>query len=136
MNGDGLLDLVVGHALDSAYVFPGNGDGTFDDPVRADGASSTAFDIADIDGDGNPDLIGKAVGAILPRILYGDGEGAFPEFQELGFSATTAIADFRVADLNGDGLVDFVGVGTFVDTSGGGADVFEIVVKLRQSAGE
>lgn len=76
----------------SAYLYPG--------PMVEMFAGTSAVGVADLDGDGNLDLIsgGFDLGARLGR-----GDGTFGD--EQGFDAATA-ADLIVLDLNHDGLLD------------------------------
>jgi hypothetical protein len=69
VNGDGKLDLVLTNACASAYcssatagwlvVLVGNGDGTFQTPQRysSGGIGAMSIAIADVNGDGKPDLL-------------------------------------------------------------------------------
>ncbi len=94
------------------------------------------FGIADMNGDGHPDLVHgpprKALGA--PAIFLGDGHGTWRRWAEARFPARLYdYGDARAADLNGDGHMDVVlaihlhgllamlgdGQGTFTDASGG-----------------
>jgi hypothetical protein len=124
VNGDGNLDLV---ALGSAstgleaqaafYVFLGNGDGTFQPPVETPVPGTdflfidvTAFSVADVNGDGKPDLVlgitGPQGGGSSISLMVGNGDGTFgnPSFI-LQASFPQAIA---LADLNGDGKPDLI----------------------------
>lgn len=131
MNEDGHLDLVVGHLFDVIHIFPGRGDGTFASFIRAEGMDGAIFAVGDVDGDGHLDLIAKAIGAAPPEILYGDGNGGFPEFQTFGFGAMTAIATFAPTDLNGDGLTDLLAAGLLIEVSGTTTINHTIIAKLR-----
>ena len=120
VNGDGKADLVVtnrcrdnfctqGGAVD---VLLGNGDGTFRSPVtygsRGFDASSVA--VADVNGDGKPDLLVTNVCANskcqgLVAMLLGNGDGTFQRaviFNAGGYFANS----IAVADVNGDGKPD------------------------------
>lgn len=59
VNGDGMLDVIAGnHKESTVAVAPGNGDGTFDAPlVYASGASNAGVAVADMDSDGQPDIV-------------------------------------------------------------------------------
>jgi hypothetical protein len=66
VNGDGKLDLVAttgagfnGCCDGTVGVFLGNGDGTFQTAVTYDTGAATSFSaaVADVNGDGNPDLL-------------------------------------------------------------------------------
>ncbi len=98
-NGDGHLDLVV--ALGGGYlnapqqtaILLGNGDGTF--PALKLGDAMEGFAIADINGDGIPDLIGLVAPALGPpveqgalSVRLGNGDGTFqPDDIVLGQAA-------------------------------------------------
>ena len=58
MNGDGRLDLVAVGVFQDVALLAGNGDGTFQAAVHLNaGESPRDLAVADIDGDGKPDLI-------------------------------------------------------------------------------
>lgn len=117
LNHDGKLDLAVanygcsapeGCTVDTgiAGVLLGNGDGTFKAavPYHVNDSSVSSIAIADLNKDGNPDLIvGSSRGV---SVLLGNGDGTFqtPTRQ----SAGTSIVSVAVADLNGDGKLDVV----------------------------
>ena len=103
-NHDGRLDLAFPgrEALD---VYLGNGDGTFLPAVYyASTGYGDAAVAADINGDGNLDIITDGIG-----ILLGNGDGTF--VAAAGFSSNESAATLNVADFNGDGKLD-VAIGT------------------------
>ncbi len=79
-------------------IYLGNGKGGFSPPVTYDaGPEPTGLTIADINHDGNPDLlVGNPYGDVL--VLLGQGDGTFQPYHK----ADQAVA-LAVADLTGDG---------------------------------
>jgi hypothetical protein len=124
VNGDGKPDLLVATVPSSVYVHSsvnvllGNGDGTFQAPVAYDSGGFGAFSVAvaDVNGDGKPDLVvanvcGAACGVPSEEgsvgVLLGNGDGTFQPavIYDSGGISPVSIA---VADLNGDGKLDLV----------------------------
>jgi Bacterial Ig-like domain (group 3)/FG-GAP-like repeat len=139
LSGNGTLDIVAsnncgittqqeckgaeGSGVEHVDVFVGKGDGTFQDPVPYD---TSAMDmgsvaIADVNGDGIPDL--EVVVLCAPDsetcsfdssagVLLGNGDGTFQAPQYFGPigtpAAVGALAALAVADVDGDGKPDLV----------------------------
>jgi hypothetical protein len=126
LNGDHHPDIVVttlyaanaynnDYADGSVGVLLGNGDGSFQPVVNyySGGGQTYGVAIADLNGDGKPDLlvanasVGKGSGGTdnALGVLLGNGDGTF---QQATSYATGAIGGFSVvvADMNGDGKAD------------------------------
>src|SRR4029077_4036569 len=84
-------------------IYLANGNGGFAPPVTYDaGTSPTGLTVADLLGNDKLDLlVGNAYGDVL--ILVGNGDGTFRPFEPV--KAAIALA---VADLTGNGVLDFV----------------------------
>jgi hypothetical protein len=112
-NGDGLCDLVAGQpalAFEQVFVYLSTGafeyEGT---PLLVDG-SPGAVDVADVDLDGNQDIV-VPTGEGELRVALGDGTGAFPEIEPPGLGIWpvplgTAFSAF--SDVDGDLLPDLI----------------------------
>jgi hypothetical protein len=124
VNGDGKQDLVfVGTCENSdcdtsgtVAVMLGNGDGTFQSAVLypTGGIGATAVAVADVNGDGIPDLVvanscasyGNCGNSVI-GILFGKGDGTFDPAvtYDSGGGGADSVA---VADVNGDGIPDLL----------------------------
>ena len=136
-NNDGIPDVAAINAVyyastNAITIFLGNGDGTFAvaGSSPAIGMSPGAIATADINGDGNSDLIvsqqdSSGNGQIV--ILFGNGDGTFTQAPSM-ISATSIASSITPVDLNGDGKIDLVlsgitvlmgeGDGTFTTVAG------------------
>jgi len=123
VNGDGKLDIVTTNLCPSdssnctngsVGVLRGNGDGTFQTavPYDAGGASTMSVAVADVNGDGKPDILVANRG--LPEsgpndggvsVLLGNGDGTFQTAVPYGSGGYGAVS-VAVADVKGDGKLD------------------------------
>ena len=105
-NGDGHADVVVGmHGASFVSVLLGNGDGSFQPPVRYEaGFEAQAVVSSDFNGDGHPDLaVAFAAGV---SVLLGIGDGSFEP--AVSYAAGLSPISLAASDFNGDGFVDLV----------------------------
>jgi hypothetical protein len=103
----GNTDLAVADYLtDQVNILLGNGDGTFQKPLKFAVPAPAALAGGDFDGDGNQDLalVETSAGDGSIAIFLGDGAGHF----KLSASYRTGVATISVAaaDFNGDGHLD------------------------------
>ncbi len=116
-NNDGKIDIVGaawGHDGGALRVWLGSGDGRWSaiEPVVETG-SFWGVDVADMNGDGNPDII-SAANFDGVKIHYGDGKGHFSK--KKGLSKTGNFWRAKAVDLNNDGLLDIAA--TLSDNNG------------------
>lgn len=113
VNGDGRPDLVAADTYAAlsggrggVSVLLGNGDGTFASPATysSGGDNPQSIAIADLNGDGKPDVVVTNFYAAVD-VLLGNGDGTFqaPLSYSTSGSGPTGVA---VADVNGDGRPD------------------------------
>lgn len=116
VNGDGKPDLLVANQCVSSTscangtvgVLMGNGDGTFRTVVTygTGGYASTSVAVADVNGDGKPDLVVANSTPGIIGILLGNGDGTFQK--AVPYSSAGVATSVAVADVNGDGKPDLV----------------------------
>jgi hypothetical protein len=108
LDGDPHVDLVVGGS-----VLLGRGDGTFQ-PGQAlpAGLALSAVRVADVNGDGRPDLVGLSSAERAVSVHVGNGDGTFQAPRHFGVAPSGALT---VADIDGDGRADVLTSDTSVD---------------------
>jgi hypothetical protein len=122
VNKDGKLDLVVGNLggnpTSLVGVLLGNGDGTFQAAVSysSGGGYGGAPVVADVNGDGRPDLLvpnqcvlqaqGCVIGGVI-GVLLGKGDGTFWPVVTVS-SGGNGIVSVVPADVNRDGALDLL----------------------------
>jgi Bacterial Ig-like domain (group 3)/FG-GAP-like repeat/FG-GAP repeat len=137
INGDGKPDLVVANTCvgnggfdcqtGSVGVLLGNGDGTFQPPMRyvSGGTGASSVVVKDVNGDGNQDLLvanacgnhgnfGCMIGSV--GVLLGNGNGTFHaavNYTSGGYEPYSV----AVKDVNGDGNPDLLVANRCVDNS-------------------
>jgi len=108
VNGDGILDLVVCNINGPGYIgiYPGIAPGgTFGPRVDVAVASAPfSVQVADLDGDGKPDIIVGSQGALGIQVLRGLGGGSFGA--PTTFTTGTQPYEIALGDFNHDGVTD------------------------------
>ena len=130
-NGDGKLDIAVINSTDNTVsIMLGNGDGTFKAPTAAEVAAKTgtpapsyatgqdplSLVVADMNGDGIPDIVTANFADDTLSVLIGNGDGTFkPQI-----ALVTGVGPIFVtaADLNNDGKLDLLVNNNLDDTLG------------------
>jgi len=129
MNGDGSSDIVVGNYMGSSVaVFPGNGTisgFTTSTPINLTGGFAiNGIDIADLNGDGKPDIVAANAEPVTPsvEIFFNKGGMTFvnqsliadiapaPQaaLTRIQYNQGTYPIDIRVRDVNGDNKLDIL----------------------------
>jgi len=130
MNGDGVLDLIVGNSVgfvvdtpipSNVTVLLGNGNGTFQSPiVTTAGNAITSLAIADFNLDGKLDVVTGNTGWADISLLLGNGDGTLQPPTEFyfnnGFGNLLPYNALAVADFDGNGSPD-IAVGGTADVS-------------------
>jgi hypothetical protein len=132
-NGDGKLDMVVANCGNGCQtgtgtmgVLLGNGDATFQTAVTygTGGIGPHKVVVADVNGDGKPDLIvpnscttigNCTYGPGSVGVLLGKGDGTFQPAVAYGSGGDYAFS-VAVADINGDGKLDVLVANYFANT--------------------
>ena len=121
LNGDGKLDIVTTNGglaegqgeqirgSNDLSVMIGRGDGTFAKAVSYPaGDVPSGLVIADVNGDGSPDLLTVDRHQSQLALLLGRGGGTFRPYTPIPIKGLTLSRRLTAADLNGDGAVDLI----------------------------
>jgi hypothetical protein len=106
LNGDGLLDLLVGDQFGDVLILLGKGDGTFQSYQRTE--QRIALALADLKGDGRNELIYADEGRDQVSVDAGTGTGTGPVPIKDSRDHVQAPRGVALADLNADGRPDLV----------------------------
>ncbi|MDT8369679.1 MAG: FG-GAP-like repeat-containing protein [Longimicrobiales bacterium] len=110
VNGDGLADLYLARLEGPNALYLNRGGWRFEETagpagVALDDRFSTGAAIADLDGDGDLDLVVTSLGG-PDAIFLNDGSGVFSEVAESGLIAGLGSTTPALADVDGDGDLD------------------------------
>jgi hypothetical protein len=103
VNHDGIRDLMVSSELGDVTALLGRGDGTFKPFTHID--RSMAIAVGDLDGDGKPDWV---VTNRTRDHLVVEHEQVGNGLSQSASNGLMAPAGVKVADLNGDGIMDII----------------------------
>jgi len=124
LNGDGFPDIAVANRGMASYVCINDGKLHFQCSPLPDSPSSATVAIADMDGDGNNDVIYACRDECQSAVYLNDGKGNFTRRVPWG-PAKASIRAMAVADFDGNGNLDIAAcpenLGCFVYLNHGGA---------------
>lgn len=107
-DGDGDIDLVLGDgwgSQDNVRIMTNNGTGSFAGPRNySAGSAARGVAAADVDNDGDFDIVVANAGNNSVSVLYNNGAGLFP--RQADFGAGSSPNRVYTNDLNGDGFAD------------------------------
>ena len=108
-HSNGILDLAVANWLgNNAGIVNGEGDGTFYVANTAAGVNSSSIAIGDFNGDGFSDVAISNAGSDSIIVDLGNGNNVFTQAAGSPVLFNGTPVSIAAADLNGDGVTDFV----------------------------
>ena len=128
VNGDAKPDLIVGNAGPfpgpfSMSVLLGNGDGTFGGKLDYPTDSQTeAIVVADVSGDGKPDVLVAGTKAV--SVLLNNGNGTFAPKVDYTVGSGFVPRSLVIGDINSDGKPDIVLASSSVVGDGNAISIF------------
>jgi uncharacterized protein (DUF2141 family) len=114
VNGDGKLDLAALTPYNGVFIYEGKGDGTFQTPIAyATGCTTSvgscnALAVADLNGDGKPDLAFPVNNGVSILLNAGSGSFGAATYYPSGIAGVFAAGGIAIGDVNGDKKPDVV----------------------------
>lgn len=138
VNGDGRCDVYLCGSESDNRLFLNQGEWKFADITPAAGVAcagqlSSGAVLADVDGDGDLDLLVNGIG-VGTRLFLNDGQGRFSESNRSGLQRRGAATSMALADLDGDGDLDLYVC--FYRTTSARGDAHPPAVSARLVQGE
>ena len=122
VNGDGHRDLLTANSnTHNVGILLGNGNGTFQAvTLISTGAGSRPYGVAvaDVNADGQPDVLTVNSGTHTAGVLLGNGNGTFQPMTTYSTGAGSQPSDIALADVNGDGKLDVLTANFNSNTAG------------------
>ena len=106
-NGDGIADIAAGCYSGFVITFLGSANGTFGTGVKTTTLAVTGLSVVDFNNDGVADLYMGTDASDQPSVAQGLGNGQFAPSIVYADQGPTHLLP---ADMNGDGLIDFVSI--------------------------
>lgn len=109
VDGDGWVDIYFANLQGPNRLYRNLGNWKFEEvklgAAACEGQFSTGVAFADVDGDGDLDLLVNGISAGT-RLFLNDGKGGFTEKLDSGLSRTNSATSMALADIDGDGDLD------------------------------
>jgi hypothetical protein len=109
VDGDGWVDIYLCTLQGTNRLYRNRGNWRFEEVTLGEaggaGQFSTGAAFADVDGDGDLDLLVNGIAAGT-RLFLNDGQGHWAEAKESGLSRTASATSLALADIDGDGDLD------------------------------
>ena len=109
VDGDGWPDIYLCNLSGTNRLYRNLGNWRFEElqigEAACPGQISTGATFADVDGDGDLDLLVNGIAAGT-RLFLNDGKGHFTEVLDSGLSRTASATSLALADIDGDGDLD------------------------------
>ncbi len=141
VDGDGDLDFVAGNGAGTHAVSVRLNDGTghFTAPARDSeplvGSIPLSVALADVDHDGDLDLLSANFGSGTVSVRLNDGRGRFSGGVEADTPVGAEPLSLAVGDVDGDGDLDLLTANSAATSAAGSPGTYSVSVRLNDGAG-